>query len=151
MKILSLDLASKTGWSVTTKDGLQSCGVWYLSKSDKSRFYQLTIELEHMMQQEAPIDLAAYEVPGRLFGHARRIIPGLQAVVEVWCDRWSVPFVTITPSALKKHATTKGRADKLQMTRMAEKKWRSFTFETDDVADAAWIGDYFMKDHLDGT
>lgn len=70
----------------------------------------------------------------------------VHALVLDAVDCWSIPVVTVTPAQLKKFATGKGNADKVQMA-MAAQRCGYDGPENDNAIDAWWlwaIGAYGM-------
>lgn len=151
-KILALDPATKTGFA-------HSCGAsgtWDLSvrrdESSGMRLIRLVSKL-NKIAEEVGVDVVVFEaarhaapgMQGALVCHAE-----LQGQIKVWCDRLTVQYRGYSPSEIKKHATTKGNANKDKMREAAEQKWPGVTFADDNEIDALWLLDLATKE-LNGT
>lgn len=141
MKILSLDLATKTGWAHS--DG--PSGVWdFKIKRDESGGMRL-IRLRSKIQEihdKAGFTLLVYEA-------TRHAAPGmqgalvvqaeLQSVVKVFCEIEKIEYVGKSPKEIKKHATGSGNANKEKMLAAAEEKWPHKNIEDHNESDALWL------------
>ena len=113
MNILALDIATTTGWKTET-----ASGVWKLrQKKDDSTGMKLVrlksylkelIELEH-------IELVAYERPAGMFKSAIISESELIGVVLLLCEELSLQCTAYSPTEIKKFATGKGNAKKIDM------------------------------------
>jgi Holliday junction resolvasome RuvABC endonuclease subunit len=150
MKVLALDLATKTGWA-------HSCGasgVYDLSirrdESSGMRLIRLNSKLNHI-RDEIGIDLLIFEaarhngpgMQGALVVHAE-----LQGTVKLWCELNKVAFRGYSPSEIKKHATGKGNANKEKMVVAAEAKWPNVEIIDDNQADAMWLLDLALQEYV---
>lgn len=118
MKILALDLASKTGWALIVAGAVQESGVQDFTKrrgeSNGILFLRARKWLSETCAMTIP-DLIAYEQAHFRGGAATEICVGLQTrAQEIAAERGieSVPIPTIT---LKKWATGSGKGDKAAM------------------------------------
>lgn len=147
MRILALDLATSTGWAYKDRDFVCS-GVWDFKKKKKEvdgdRLRKLFDELNKFHRLEK-FELVAYERPGNLEGHARKVLPAFQAVTELWCSLNSLPVVLVPATKVKKHATGNGRAKKEEMMNAARRNWPGVQLQTHDQADALWVLDCCEK------
>ena len=113
MNILALDIATTTGWKTET-----ASGVWKLrQKKDDSTGMKLVrlksylkelIELEH-------IELVAYERPAGMFKSSIISESELIGVVLLLCEELSLQCTAYSPTEIKKFATGKGNAKKIDM------------------------------------
>lgn len=139
--ILGLDPATKTGWA----HSLGFSGLWDLSvKRDESsgmRLVRFRSKIDEL-HSRLGFGLVAYElaiaISGRRAGSS--VQKEIQGVLKLWCTDQGVDFRAYSPSEIKKHATGKGNASKLQMMTAAERKWKR-PIEDDNIADALWILD----------
>ena len=144
MRILALDLATKTGWAHSSgPSGVQS---FALRRGDSSgmRFVYLRAWLTRMEENE-PFDLIAYEQPHHRGGRATEVLLGLATTVQGWAAENGKEVTTRSTSELKKHATGKGKASKLSMMLSAERKFGREP-EDDNEADAMWLLDLVKRE-----
>jgi Holliday junction resolvasome RuvABC endonuclease subunit len=144
MKILALDVATKTGWACD-----EGSGVWNLkTKSDESggmrliRFRAKLAELHSLN----PIDVVVFERPaGR---NALAIIrqSELHGVLKTFCEDNQIEYRSYSATEIKKHATGKGNAGKPQMIQAAKEKFPSVQLVDDNHADALWLLDLAKTD-----
>ena len=149
MKVLALDLATKTGWA-------HSCGVsgvWDFSvrrdESSGMRLIRLVSKL-NMILEEVGVDLVLFEaarhagpgMQGALVVHAE-----IQGTVKLWCEQNNIQFRGYSPSEIKKHATGKGNANKEKMVEAARVKWPDVELIDDNQADALWLLDLGMTEY----
>jgi len=151
MKILALDIATKTGWA-------HSCGVsgvFDLSiKRDESvgmRLLRFRNRLKEIYDLEG-VDLIAYEKLAAAYGNRQQALvvqAGLQGTMQAWAEENGVEYVGFNPGTIKKHATGKGNAGKKQMIKAAEKKWPAMqgAIISHDHADALWILDLAEREY----
>jgi len=145
MSVLALDAANTTGWA-HYKDGTYRTGVWDLSVLKKQgearghRYLNLYLRL-NSFHSEHQIELLVYEKPGRLFGHAREILLGLQGMAEFWGAEQAVPVQMVSPTEVKMFATGRGKCSKETMIAAAKRKWPDLEL-TADQADAMWLLEY---------
>lgn len=148
MKILAIDPAVNMGWAFLNEGKLNS-GVWFLGNNRKLHqghyFVSLYKRLQSFNQVYGTPDFLVYEKPGNLFGHARKILPGFQAILEMWAIMSGVDVQCFNASPIKHHATGKGNASKEDMVEAAERRWPHITIERHDQADALWVLDYFVN------
>ena len=146
MKILALDPATKCGWAHSGG----SSGTWDLSiRTDESGGMRL-IRLEGKLvtiHNSVGIDVVVYEAArhaGPNMGRALVVQAEMQGVIKLWCDVRDIPYRGFSPSEIKKHATGRGNANKIQMMDAAfAKGWRP---NDDNEADAMWLLDLFKAD-----
>lgn len=139
MKVLALDIATKTGWKSPN-----ASGVWNL-KTNKGespgmkhlRFRKLVQEIVEL----EGIDMIAYEKPSGRFIKAVSSVSELVGILLAFCAESGLEHTGFTVSEIKKHATGKGNANKEAMIASAEVKWCDTKIIDDNHADALWIYD----------
>lgn len=153
MIVLALDPATRTGWAICRVSErnieLIDSGFWCLAAKKKQnvsmRFLNLKRKLDVLSESHGTPDVIVYENPGNLHGHARKILPGLQAIIETWCLEQGVQFYVVRPTEVKRYATGSGSAEKDRMLKAAREKWPSIEIAEHDHADALWILDFFLS------
>jgi Holliday junction resolvasome RuvABC endonuclease subunit len=149
VKILALDLATRTGWAHSSGPS----GTWDLSvRRDESggmRLVRFQGKLGEMLRA-AGIDLIVFEVPGFVGpGQMSAAFQSeLQGVLKLWCESGGEPieYRGYAPKEIKKHATGKGNANKEMMLAAARAKWVDRTIGSDHEADALWLLDLTQKE-----
>lgn len=154
MKILALDQATKTGWAHSSDEGIR-VGLWDFNVGKKvssihgthgPRLRRLYTRLD-LMKKSRGIDLIVAEnVSGRMFGHAKIVLPAMRGLLELWCFDNRVPIRYLSPTAIKKHAVGKGNAKKERMVSAAKSRWPNLRIIDDNVADALWILDFVLQE-----
>ena len=113
MNILALDIATTTGWKTET-----ASGVWKLrQKKDDStgmKLVRLKSYLKELIELER-IELVAYERPAGMFKSAIISESELIGVVLLLCEELSLQCTAYSPTEIKKFATGKGNAKKIDM------------------------------------
>jgi len=149
MKILALDVATKTGWAHTDSTG----GVWDFSvKRDESggmRLLRFKGKLKEIFALTT-VDIVVYEA-------ARHAAPGMQGalvvqsemqgVLKEWCECEKLLYKGYSPTEIKKHAIGKGRGSKDVITEAAEKRWPDIEIIDHNHADALWLLDLATKEY----
>lgn len=149
--VLGLDLATQTGWAYFD-DHNRLGGVWDLSPGkDQSRPVRLHRLWRYLNDLNISLDVVAYEQPGSLHGAARKILPALQGVAELWAFQKGFDIETYTPSQVKKFATGNGRASKEEMMEAAEKEWPGVVIVRHDQADAMWVAELALNRRESGV
>jgi len=149
--VLGIDPGLKCGWAVLDGGGvIVDCGLWRLDRGKESRrrrYWRLFHLLLDLLGDRPEIAVVAVELVMRHKGAAASHVYGaILGVIQLACEMVGVRCVTVAVSTIKKHATGDGRATKDKMLRAAKRRWRNVKFETDDVADAAWIASYVLED-----
>ncbi len=152
-RLLALDLGSQSGYSYidipkVIPDGFKAnrdnSGMWDLAKLARfSNTSMRFIELRRHVLDLNP-DYIVFEAVN--FPHkssqAARIYYGLTATVELLCRDNNINWVGIPTGAIKKRATSKGRADKAAMISAANSFFNitpPLKDADDDIADAMWL------------
>lgn len=144
MNVLSLDIASTTGWAFDT----QLYGTWdFKTKKDESMGMKL-IRFKSKLNEVHklnPIDIIIYERPaGR---HANSIIhqAKLIGVLEKFCEESGIEYKAYSAKEIKKFATGNGNASKEKMIEAAQSKY-SYTGNDDNEADAIHMRELFRQE-----
>lgn len=143
MKILALDLATKTGWAHS--DG--SSGVFELPEAQHrgARWNAFACWLDRMLL-EHPADLVVYEQAHHRGGFATRFALALVTETErmaAWNNAEVRPYHSAT---IKKHATGNARAKKDEMLAAALDRNPSRLFQDDNEVDALFLLDLALSD-----
>lgn len=148
MKILALDPATHCGFAHS--DG--PYGVFDLSiRRDESAGMRLVRFRGKLNEIRANlgVDLVVFEAAR----HAAAGMQGalvvqseIQGVLKTWCEDNAIEYRGYSPSEIKKHATGKGNASKLEMIRAAVEKWPEAQFDSHDEVDARWLLDLAKQD-----
>ena len=151
MKILSLDLATKTGWAVNITGN--RCGtIEFALKRGESpgmRFLRCRAWLNEMFKLLGDqIDVIAYEQAHHRGGAATSVCVGLVTETLAFAADKGIETMPVQTATLKKWAAGNGRASKADMIEAA-KAW-GWNPENDDEADAALILEYALSE-LTGT
>lgn len=117
MKILALDLGSKTGWAIGNGKVAKEFGeVNFVRRGlfDGGSFHEADLFLG---EKVLSADLVVVERPnGRMPGfHAYRVLFGLYGLVENVCFSYSRPLHSYAATTIKKSWTGSGRAKKPEM------------------------------------
>lgn len=148
MKILSLDLATSTGWA-SYDNGKVDIGTADFSlkrgESPGMRFLRCRSWLREMLQLfDFKIDLITYEQPHQRGGHPTQVAMGLVAEVLSFAAENKIETTSYHSTQLKKWATGKGNASKEEMVEEAKK--RKYLVGNDDEADAVLMLEYALND-----
>lgn len=143
MKILALDVATKTGWC----NGVAG-GTWDFSiKKDESggiRLLRFKAKIKEVISLERP-DIVVFE---RTAGHHKKALivqAELHGVLKSVLDDESIEYKAYSATEIKKHATGKGNAGKPQMIQACIEKLGINPVD-DNHADACWIHDLAKTD-----
>lgn len=125
MKFLGLDCATKTGWAVVDDAGvIIESGVQDFTKrrgeSNGLLFLRFRNWLQDIIGSLGPSSLVvAYEQAHFRGGAATEVCVGLQTRVQEVAELLKAQYVPVTTSEVKRFATGKGNADKVQMIEAA--------------------------------
>jgi len=148
MKILSIDLGTKTGWAVIDQCGTISFGTWNL-KPDRwanlgARCFHLKTNLQDIHKRLDKIDMIIYEEVRRHMGtDAAHCYGALLGALQEFCELNKVACESVPVGTIKKHATGKGNASKAKMIEAAKAK--GWNVKDDNQADALWILDWKLE------
>jgi Holliday junction resolvasome RuvABC endonuclease subunit len=143
MKILALDIATKTGFK--TKNAY---GVWDLrSKRDESggmRLLRFRAKLKEIVELES-IGLISYERVAGRFKSSIIVASELVGVLKAFCEDNLVEVASYSASEIKKFATGKGNCNKQAMINSARDKY-GYTGDDDNEADAIHLYHLTVED-----
>lgn len=161
MKILALDLGSKTGWA-TSAGGHITSGVHEFKptrfEGGGMRYLKFKNWLGQIQEQVGGLYLVMFEEVrnhsnpskkrgGRSFNvDAAHAYGGFMAHLTAWCEAEKIPYQGVPVGTIKKHATGKGNASKDQMIQAMRKKGHC-DLQDDNEADALAIL-YYAKEVL---
>jgi len=142
MKILSLDIATNTGWKTAT-----SSGVWNLKpnrgESEGMRVVRFKSKVREMITIEG-INLVSYERPAGLHKSSIMVASEMVGVLKDLCIEVGVDLACYSASEIKKFATGKGNANKEAMIKAAVDL--GFSPKDDNEADAIHLYNLSVKD-----
>jgi Holliday junction resolvasome RuvABC endonuclease subunit len=140
--ILALDLATTTGWAVTSCSIVTSGTICFKGgrfEGGGMRFLRFRRWLREMFESEKPDAVFYEEVRRHLSTDAAHIHGGLLAILQAECEARGVPYAGIPVGTIKKAATGRGNADKAAMIEAAAARWPDQQIADDNQADALWI------------
>ena len=110
MRILSLDLGTKTGYAHS--DG--GSGVWNLSpKRHESQGMRWRKFRQHLNDMLKTVDFVAYESVARHLGtHAAHIYGGLVAILQEMCEERRIDYMGVPVGTIKKYICGRGNGSK---------------------------------------
>lgn len=132
MNILALDIATKTGWKAKS-----ASGVWDLKpnrgESEGMRVVRFKARVRELINMEQ-ITLIAYERPAGMHKASIMVASEMVGVLKDLCIELGVELACYSAGEIKKHATGKGNATKLQMIEAAREL--GYNPKDDNEADA---------------
>lgn len=147
MNILSLDMATKTGWA-SNIHGNRSGVIEFALKRGESpgmRFLRCRAWLNEMWRLlEDHIEVIAYEQAHHRGGAATACCVGLVTEVLAFAAEHNIETMPVHTATLKKFATGNGRASKADMIQAA--KTRGWSPVDDNEADAALLLEYALSE-----
>jgi len=141
LEVLSLDIASLTGWALSPT----VYGTWdFKTLKDESmgmKLIRFNYKLKEFHKMN-PLDIIIYERPAGK--HANSIIhqAKLIAVLESFCESNSIDYRAFSASEIKKFATGKGNCGKAEMIKAAKEKY-GYQGSDDNEADAIHMRELF--------
>ena len=113
MKILALDIATKTGWKTET-----SSGVWNLKpnrgESEGMRVVRFKSKVRELIELEG-ISLVSYERPAGMHKASIMVASEMVGVLKDLCLEKKIQLACYSANEIKKFATGKGNANKQKM------------------------------------
>jgi Holliday junction resolvasome RuvABC endonuclease subunit len=113
MKVLALDIATKTGWKTET-----ASGVWDLKpnrgESEGMRVVRFKSKVKEMIELEG-ITLVSYERPAGMHKSSIMVASEMVGVLKDLCISKGIELACYSATEIKKFATGKGNAGKPQM------------------------------------
>jgi Holliday junction resolvasome RuvABC endonuclease subunit len=144
MKILALDIATKTGWRTET-----SSGVWDLKvnrgESEGMRVVRFKAKVRELIDLEK-IELISYERPAGQHKSSIMVASEMIGVLKDLCIEKGIEYASYSSSEIKKFATGKGNSGKPVMIHFAQKKHPEIHIIDDNHADAIHLYDLTIKD-----
>lgn len=137
VKILSLDVASVTGWAVSRTE----YGTWdFKTRKDESMGMKLIRLRSKLDEVKSLLDfnLIVYERPAGRFKNSIIHEAKLLGIIEEWCEVNKVEYRSYSATEIKLFATGKGSAGKPVMIKAAKDKL-GYTGNDDNEADALWM------------
>ncbi|UOF77453.1 holliday junction resolvasome [Caudoviricetes sp.] len=138
MKILALDLGTKTGWACgdINHKPISSTAIFKNGKNDGDgvrywKFRQWLLGIYDLHRFDRVFYESVMNHTGVIASH---VYGGLQGVLLSWCEENKIPYVGVGVGTIKKHATGKGNADKEAMIQAMVSK--GHTPKDDNEADA---------------
>jgi len=137
MKLLALDIATKTGWKSPT-----ASGTWDLTpnrgESSGMRLIRFRAKLLEIIKAEN-ISIIAYERPAGFHKQALIITGELVGVLKMVAEEYHIHLACYSATEIKKFATGKGNATKEEMIKAAQRK--GYDPQDDNEADAIHLYD----------
>ena len=145
MKILSLDLATKTGWAINKPrmSGVQTFEV-KRGESPGMRFLRCRAWLNEIVSLVGKPDVICYEQAHHKGGAATACCVGLVTEVLAFAAEHSIEHMPVHTAKLKIFATGKGNAGKPAMIDAA--KLMGWSPEDDNEADAQLLLEYAISE-----
>lgn len=147
IKIMNLDLGTKTGFSVGNADHMVS-GTWNLKPGrfdgGGMRFVKFRQRLDEVHNAYGLTHVFFEEVRRHAGTDAAHVYGGLMATLTAWCEENGVPYQGVPVGTIKKHFTNNGNASKELM--IAECVRRGFQPADDNEADAIAIHNWALAE-----
>lgn len=118
--ILALDIGTQTGWAVRSRDGIITSGTQSFKpqrfEGGGMRYLRFKRWLTEIKQSVDEIDAVYFEEVRRHLGvDAAHAYGGFLATLTAWCEHHNIAYQGVPVGTIKKHATGKGNANKLEM------------------------------------
>jgi len=148
MNILAIDIGTRTGWALRTRDGGVRSGTESFSAGKHDgpgqRWLKFRAFLTETGRSAGELHAVYYEdVKNHAGVLASHIYGGFLAHLQYWCEMNRIPCVPVGVGQIKKHWTGKGNAKKEEMVAEAER--RGFKPVDDNNADALALLDLARK------
>lgn len=151
MIVFGFDPGTKFGWSVFVDGVRVASGVWLTNPKDSHPGYRFEYARKQLLwvfgKYPGPARIGYEDINVTVFRDKNnlRVYAGLVAAM---LQAASIAGITdiqgVGPKTLKKHATGTGNATKALMIDACIKKF-DVAPDSDDEADAIWVGDYYSK------
>lgn len=138
-KILALDIATRTGWAISTlESGVENFSI---KKGESSGMMQIKFRnfLYDICKNSKP-DLIVYERPAGRFKASLIAAAKLISILEVFCEENKIELTSFTAKEIKVNASGKGNTGKSEMVNLANQFFKT-TIIDDNHADALWLLD----------
>ena len=137
--IIAIDPGTHCGWAVMRDDDSVDSGTWDLTprkhESAGMRYVRLLRHLDAL--NDGSIETIVYELVSRHAGTtAAHVYGAIIGHLQSWAAMHGVAMAAYSVTAVKKHATGKGNANKAAMITAAREQWPSQTVLDDNQADA---------------
>lgn len=142
MKILALDVATKTGWCTETASGTWDFKV-KRGESEGMRVVRFRSRVKEMIEMEE-ITIVSYERVAGFHKAAIIVAAEMVGVLKLLCTELGVEIANYAATEIKKFATGKGNAKKEDMIKAAEDL--GFKPGDDNEADAIHLYRLTMND-----
>lgn len=155
MKILALDLATKTGWALLAS-GITSSGVVSFANGTKKAaskhaggpFSRCDAWMFEQLLNGGLPDVIIYEEVYRWMSqHAANSYNGYRAMMISNASLLGVRCIGYSPPTIKKHFTGRGNANKSAMIAEARRKWPTLHIIDDNQIDALAILSLHCANH----
>ncbi len=143
MKILALDMGTKTGWACDGMSGVHTFDV-KRGESPGMRFLRFRAWLREMVNDLVVPEVIVYEQPHHRGGAATEVAYGFLTEVKTSAATNSIELMPVHSSTLKKWATGTGAAKKAQM--IYEARRRGYDPKDDNHADACLLYEYAIEE-----
>jgi len=147
VKILTLDMATKTGWA-TNIHGRRAGVIEFALKRGESpgmRFLRCRAWLNELHKLlSGKIGVIVYEQAHHRGGAATAVCVGLVTEVQAFAAEHNIELMPVHTATLKKFATGNGRASKAEMIQAAREK--SWNVQDDNEADAVLLLEYALSE-----
>ena len=142
--ILALDLGTTTGWA-TGGDVAAHSGTVKFAHGRYEGGGMRFLKFEQWLEQNWTHARVVYfeEVRRHIGTTAAHVYGGFLATLTAWCEKHKISYQGVPVGTIKKFATGKGNADKIQMVAAANDA--GWTVTDDNEADAYWILRYAMS------
>ena len=134
MKILALDIATKTGWATDT-----ASGTWDLTpkrgESVGMRIVRFKAKVKEMIELEN-INLITYEIPVGRFQASIIVATEMIGALKLLCEEMKIDYASYSAKQIKKFWTGSGNAGKPAMIAEAKKRFPDLEIIDDNHADA---------------
>lgn len=142
MSILAIDLATTTGWALSSHGVITSGTISFKGSRYEGggmRFLRFRNWLRELLDLEKPSVVYYEEVRRHLSTDSAHIYGGLLAHLQAELELREIPYCGLPVGTIKKVATGKGNASKSEMVAAAKAKWPDQDIKDDNCADALWI------------
>jgi hypothetical protein len=145
MKILALDLATRTGWALRYSGRIESGMQDFSPRRGESPGMRYVLFRKWLYEISGGVNLIVYEQNFRRGGHATEVAAGFSTRVQEFCAEQQIEYTTVNAMTLKKWATGSGKSDKTAMIAEAGKLVGTLSLD-DNQADAILILNYAEKE-----
>lgn len=140
MRVMGLDVSTKTGLSVVDKDRNVLLGeqVTFPKLRGWERASAIIARIMELHAEYKP-DLVVIENYG--FANANSLVTLVEigTIIRYFLWQENIPYIDVPPNSLKKFVTGKGQAKKEEVMMYVLKRW-DYTSKTNDIADAVGLG-----------